>query len=133
MDIRYQAARAAHPPPRAYHDWQHELIKAFRALAPEKDTISGRWQQGVVCRTVMRRPNQDSYLAMARYDINLNQGAVVESWRSVVEKLIRDYQPTFERSGSGALVKYASEGQIKARCGIRIRIRLLPVSEAYNV
>ena len=114
--------------------WRDHLIAAFRALKPEPSgSNTRRYKIGRVARMVMLASNEDSYLVGARYDLNTNPGAQVDSYNRVVEALIRRARFEFAYCPrTHTLLPYSST-MLKADCGIRIVISLRPISQALQL
>ena len=114
--------------------WRDNLIAAFRALKPElSGSNTRRYKIGRVARMVMLASNEDSYLVGARYDLNTNPGAQVDSYNRVVEALIRRARFEFAYCPrTHTLLPYSST-MLKADCGIRIVISLRPISQALQL
>ena len=114
--------------------WRDHLIAAFRALKPElSGSHTRRYKIGRVARMVMLASNEDSYLVGARYDLNTNPGAQVDSYNRVVEALIRRARFEFAYCPrTHTLLPYSST-MLKADCGIRIVISLRPISQALQL
>ena len=114
--------------------WRDHLIAAFRALKPELSGSSTRhYKIGRVARMVMQDSNEDSYLVGARYDLNTNPGAQVDSYNRVVEALIRRARFEFSYCPMMHTLLPYSSTTLKVDCGIRIIISLLPISQALQL
>ena len=121
---QYFNPRGTRPEGPPYLGWQEHLLAAFHELQPEKGGDGRRYKPGTVARAVMLKANEESYVVTAEYDINSNQNAVINSWYRVVEALIRDTRPNFQRCPITKEPKEYDSGRLKAGCGIRIRIKI---------
>ena len=116
-----------------YQRWQLELLTAFHTLHVERGTDGRRYKPGVLAKVVMEKDNAESYVITCQYDINYNQGAYIGSWYRVVESLIWEMEPQFKRCPMTQEPMGYDSLRRKANCGIRIRVKLNPVTTVSQI
>ena len=116
-----------------YQRWQLELLTAFHTLHVERGTDGRRYKPGVLAKAVMLKDNAESYVITCEYDINYNQGAYTGSWYRVIESLIWEMEPKFKRCPMTREPMGYDSLRLKANCGIRIRVKLNPVTKVSRI
>ena len=110
-----------------------ELLSAFHTLHVERGTDGRRYKPGVLAKAVMQKDNAKSYIITCEYDTNYNQGAYIGSWYRVVESLIWEMEPQFKRCPMTQEPMGYDSLRRKANCGIRIRVKLNPVTTVSRI
>ena len=116
-----------------YQRWQLELLTAFHTLHVERGTDGRRYKPGVLAKAVMLKDNAESYVITCEYAINYNQGAYTGSWYRVIESLIWEMEPKLKRCPMTREPMGYDSLRLKANCGIRIRVKLNPVTKVSRI